>query len=188
MSLKLQHGNAYIVFQIVTSGTRLRGVQVTEGRRTRNRHTPGKPDFYWFDVANEAELVYRMATLIRPKLDKDYQPVQVQRSLFGALETYEGLFDEEEDQEQEPVLAKALAQARELPSSLKWYRVILAGPQSCNRCARELVSRAIAFSAKVKMPSGTVLYLECPDCRQAAEKPAETPQTPLFQVRLTTGV
>ena len=54
--LKLVARINYIIMEIVTSGTKYRGIQIIEGTQTAKRFTKRKPVFYWFKTSDETEL------------------------------------------------------------------------------------------------------------------------------------
>ena len=171
---KLICKSAYIVFQIVTSGTENQGIMVTEGTQTKTRHKPGKALYYWFEMQDKTGLIQCAARLMRAKLDKEYHRPEVQLGLFGEAETNQSLFDAPEEGES-PLLSRAFDLACELPSTIKWKPVLLAAPMPCNLCHASLEARQIAYTATVKTPSGHVLHIQCQDCRAAEHLPSKAP-------------
>jgi hypothetical protein len=185
--LELICNNAFVLFQVVSSGNTHQGIQVTQGRRKKKGGSAAKrPEFYWFERQDEQALFLCAARLIRAKLDKKFNRPprpEIQLDLFDNLNPEPGLFDEPEPAQEHPLLTRAYDKARTLPSNIKWKPVKLGSAMACHFCERAPSEQAIWYMATVSTPAGTVLHLQCAECFNARPRAGATQTSaPIFDL------
>ena len=154
----------YVLFSVRLD--QYRELHISEGRKGK-RTTRVKKEYLHGCYQTDDALVDDASGLIRRYLDRDYarDTSMDQLDLFPGQNLSGGLFEDYVPEVRiDPLLERAYAHALDLPSSLKWEKVILAGAQICGVCQAHCAGRVIVHLAIASTPAGKVCHLRCQEC------------------------